>query len=146
MQEYLTTIDNYENLQTAILNENEENTSDALRKIQNDFITAKSGTEETLKQQCVNYRMRFTEIQQAIAEGKTDYYTADDLTNMQLLLQAAEDEYNKYCQNSLETGEKATSNVADGIDKNSVTVYESANKVSKKVRPVLQVTNMKESK
>lgn len=132
MQEYLTTIDNYENLQTAILNENEENTSDALRKIQNDFITAKSGTEETLKQQCVNYRMRFTEIQQAIAEGKTDYYTADDLTNMQLLLQAAEDEYNKYCQNSLETGEKATSNVADGIDKNSVTVYESANKVSKK--------------
>lgn len=132
LQEYLTTIDNYENLQTAILNENEENTSDALRKIQNDFITAKSGTEETLKQQCVNYRMRFTEIQQAIAEGKTDYYTADDLTNMQLLLQAAEDEYNKYCQNSLETGEKATSNVADGIDKNSVTVYESANKVSKK--------------
>lgn len=131
LQEYLTT-DNYENLQTAILNENEENTSDALRKIQNDFITAKSGTEETLKQQCVNYRMRFTEIQQAIAEGKTDYYTADDLTNMQLLLQAAEDEYNKYCQNSLETGEKATSNVADGIDKNSVTVYESANKVSKK--------------
>lgn len=131
LQEYLTTIDNYENLQTAILNENEENTSDALRKIQNDFITAKSGTEETLKQQCVNYRMRFTEIQQAIAEGKTDYYTADDLTNMQLLLQAAEDEYNKYCQNSLETGEKATSNVADGIDKNSVTVYESANKVSK---------------
>lgn len=74
LQEYLTTIDNYENLQTAILNENEENTSDALRKIQNDFITAKSGTEETLKQQCVNYRMRFTEIQQAIAEGKTDYY------------------------------------------------------------------------
>lgn len=132
LQEYLTTMDNYENLQTAILNENEENTSDALRKIQNDFITAKSGTEETLKQQCVNYRMRFTEIQQAIAEGKTDYYTADDLTNMQLLLQAAEDEYNKYCQNSLETGEKATSNVADGIDKNSVTVYESANKVSKK--------------
>lgn len=132
LQEYLTTIDNYENLQTAILNENEENTSDALRKIQNDFITAKSGTEETLKQQCVNYRMRFTEIQQAIAEGKTDYYTADDLTNMQLLLQAAEDEYNKYCQNSLETGEKATSNVADGIYKNSVTVYESANKVSKK--------------
>lgn len=58
--------------------------------------------------------------------------SADDLTNMQLLLQAAEDEYNKYCQNSLETGEKATSNVADGIDKNSVTVYESANKVSKK--------------
>lgn len=132
LQEYLAVIDNYENLQTAILNENEENTSDALRKIQNDFITAKSGTEETLKQQCVNYRMRFTEIQQAIAEGKTDYYTADDLTNMQLLLQAAEDEYNKYCQNSLETGEKATSNVADGIDKNSVTVYESANKVSKK--------------
>ncbi len=132
LQEYLAVVDNYENLQTAILNENEENTSDALRKIQNDFITAKSGTEETLKQQCVNYRMRFTEIQQAIAEGKTDYYTADDLTNMQLLLQAAEDEYNKYCQNSLETGEKATSNVADGIDKNSVTVYESANKVSKK--------------
>ena len=31
LQEYLTTIDNYENLQTAILNENEENTSDALR-------------------------------------------------------------------------------------------------------------------
>lgn len=132
LQEYLAVIDNYENLQTAILDENEENTSDALRKIQNDFITAKAGTEETLRQQCVNYRMRFTEIQQAIAEGKTDYYTADDLTNIQLLLQAAEDEYSKYCQNSLETGEKATSNVAEGIDKNSVTVYESANKVSKK--------------
>lgn len=132
LQEYLAVIDNYENLQTAILDENEENTSDALRKIQNDFITAKAGTEETLRQQCVNYRMRFTDIQRAIAEGKTDYYTADDLTNIQLLLQAAEDEYSKYCQNSLETGEKATSNVAEGIDKNSVTVYESANKVSKK--------------
>ena len=129
---YLSTIENYENLQTAILNDNEKDTSDALRKIQNDFISAKAGTGEILKQQCIDYRSRFAEIQQALAEGKTDYYTADDLTNMQLLLEAAEDEYAKYCQSSLETGEKATSNVAEGVEKGATVVYQSSQKAAKK--------------
>lgn len=132
LQEYLSTVDNYENLQSAILSDSSDNVNDALRKIQNSFISAKVGTEKTLEEQCVSYRFRLAEIQKAIAEGKTDYYTADDLTELQLLLKASEDELAKFKADAGETGREADDELASGIEENSDVVKQSATKAAKK--------------
>lgn len=61
----LAVIDNYEGLQTALLTENEASIADYQNRLTNNFQTALTGTEETLKQQYENYKTTFENLRTA---------------------------------------------------------------------------------
>lgn len=129
---YLSAIENYESLETAIINENADDTEDALLRIQNNFVTAKNGTKEVLQEQLDDYTTKFNKIREAIASGKTDYYTEEDLANMQKLMWLAQNELDAFLQDTENSGQEVSNSYGKGIEENSDVVKQSATKAAKK--------------
>lgn len=66
---YNATIQNYEGLSSAIISGDSEKISSAMRDMEQNFITAETGTKESLERQVQNMRDNFTNLQQAVVDG-----------------------------------------------------------------------------
>ena len=66
---YNATIQNYEGLSSAIISGDSEKIASAMRDMEQNFITAETGTKESLERQVQNMRDNFTNLQQAVVDG-----------------------------------------------------------------------------
>lgn len=66
---YNATIQNYEGLSSAIISGDSEKIASAMRDMEQNFITAETGTKESLERQVQNMRDNFTNLQQAVIDG-----------------------------------------------------------------------------
>ena len=65
---YVSTIQNYEGLSSAIISGDNQKIQKALVDLQHNFVTAETGTKETLDRQVKNMEQYYESMQQAIAD------------------------------------------------------------------------------
>ena len=66
---YASTIENYEGASAAVLSGDAEAITLAVAKMRAGFISAETGTKESLQQQVKDYQAHYRELQQAVADG-----------------------------------------------------------------------------
>lgn len=66
---FQSTIQNYEGLSAAIISGDSEKISVALANMQNDFITAETGTRKTLEQQLADFEEQYALMKDAVNDG-----------------------------------------------------------------------------
>ena len=74
---YNSTIKNYEGLSAAIISGDAKKIKAELANIQNDFITAKNGTSNTLKQQVTDFQNNYNTLKEAVKNGAAGVSKAD---------------------------------------------------------------------
>lgn len=107
---YVNTIDNYNNLLSAIENGSVDDIEKALTRLTNSFITAENGTKKSLKAQVDSARKNYKDLKSALDEGapgvtKSAVRNAKDLKNQAV---AELKKFKKEAKdNADETGENA---------------------------------------
>ena len=92
---YINTISNYEGLSASILSGDAKAIDDSMTAITNSLITAKNGTEATLKKQKENAEKTYNEIKQAAAKG-TAGVTQETVRQAKEMLDKSTAELNKF--------------------------------------------------
>lgn len=111
---YNTTISNYEGLSAAIISGDSKKIGDAVVKMKNNFITAESGTRQSLQNQTNNLRSNLTQMQQAVANG-SPYVTQAMVDEMQKLVSQSEAELKKLPPEAKKSGTSTGSQFATGV-------------------------------
>ena len=110
---YNSTIRNYEGLSSAIISGDQKKIGKALTKMQNDFVSAKDGTRDTLEEQLRAYEENLAAIEQAIADG-TPGVTEEQRKQAKKLVKAAKKELDKLPPEAGEAGTEAGADFAKG--------------------------------
>ena len=115
---YNATIQNYEGLSSAIISGDSEKIASAMRNMEQNFITAETGTKESLERQVQNMRDNFTNLQQAVVDG-TPGVTNEMVASAREQWTSAVEELDKFQaaagESTAAAGQSAISNFADQI-------------------------------
>lgn len=130
---YNTTIQNYEGLSSAILSGESEKIEDAMLRIKNGFITAETGTKESLENQVKNMQSNYEAMQKAVEDG-TPGVTQQMVDSAKQMVDSAKVELDKLQPQAEEStkkaGEKAKQGLASqkpAIDATSKEIADSSN-------------------
>lgn len=111
---YNTTIQNYENLSSAIIAGDVEKIKVALQNMQNGFITAENGTKTSLENQVKNMQKTYEDLKAAIEAG-TPGVTQAQVDAAKQMVDKAEEELAKLEPKAKAQGEKSSTAHADGV-------------------------------
>ena len=111
---YNTTIQNYEGLSSAIISGDTAKIETAMLNMQNAFITAETGTRQSLEKQVANMQKTYEDLKAAIEAG-TPGVTQAQVDAASQMVQKAEAELAKLPPKARENGEDAGQAHADGI-------------------------------
>ena len=92
--EYQSTIKNYEGLSSAIISGDVEKIKTALTQTENDFITAETGTRESLEQQVSNMEKNYDDLKKAVESGSS-IVTKEMVDEAAAMVKAAKAELDK---------------------------------------------------
>lgn len=130
---YNATIQNYEGLSSAILSGESEKIEDAMLRIKNGFITAETGTKESLENQVKNMQSNYGAMQKAVEDG-TPGVTQQMVDSAKQMVDSAKAELDKLQPQAEEStkkaGEKAKQGLASqkpAIDATSKEIADSSN-------------------
>lgn len=111
---YNTTIQNYEGLSAAIISGDADKINESLTNMQYNFITAETGTKESLERQVQNYETNLENLQNAIKNG-TPGVTQEMVDQAQSMVNAAKQELDKLPPEASAKGEQSGNNFAKGV-------------------------------
>ena len=126
---YNATIQNYEGLSSAIISGDTEKIGQALTNLQSNFITAETGTRESLQRQLDNYRANYKLMKQAVEQGMPGV-TQAQVDAAKDLVDKAEAELNKLPPEAKKTGEKTGKEHAAGMESTAGANKKAAEKVA----------------
>lgn len=66
---YVSTIENYEGASAAVMSGDADAIALAIAKMENNFVSAKTGTKEILQEQVKDYQQHYTDLKQALEDG-----------------------------------------------------------------------------
>ena len=112
---YNTTIKNYEGLSSAVISNDTGKIEDALKNMQNDFITAETGTRSSLERQVENTRKTYEDMVSAINSG-TPGVTQAQVKAAAKMVEAAQKELAKLPPETGKLGQMSGKSHADGIE------------------------------
>ena len=92
---YISTIKNYEGLSSAIISKDAEKISEALTNMNADFITAETGTKQSLEKQVTNMKQNYEALKQAVADGSA-VVTEEMVKEAELMVTKAVNELDKF--------------------------------------------------
>lgn len=98
---YQSIIENYSNTSAALVNGNVDKVSDALVKLQNNFVTANTGTEQTLQTQVDTLTDKYNTMK-ATSKVEGAKVNEEELKNLESLINLAKDELDKYRKKTAE--------------------------------------------
>ena len=112
---YQSTIKNYEGLSAAIISGDQAKISEALKNLQHDFITAETGTKETLKNQVTNLKSTYEQMKKEVEDGSTvvSQQMVDDMADM---VKKAEKELDKLPPEAEKSGKDTGKKHAKGVE------------------------------
>lgn len=93
-EDYQATIKNYEGVSSAVIEGDTTRIHNALEAYKQDFRTAETSTESTLKKQVQDYKAEYEQAKNAVANG-SKLITKADLAEKQYWYKQAQLEYNK---------------------------------------------------
>lgn len=111
---YSTTILNYEGLSAAVISGDSEKIRIALQNTQNNFITAETGTRESLERQLQDLKNNYKLMEDAVKQGMPGVSQAQ-VDAAREMVEKAEKELEKLAPEAKAAGEKAGSEHAAGI-------------------------------
>ena len=111
---YNATIENYEGLSSAIISGDTEKIRVALENSQINFITAETGTKESLERQVQNLKDNYVLMKEAVEQG-TPGITQAQVDAAAEMVKKAEEELDKLPPVAEKSGEKAGSSHAEGL-------------------------------
>ena len=103
---YENTIKNYEGLSASIISGDTAKIKDALQNMENDFISAESGTKSTLEQQVRNMEANYQALQQAVREGAPGV-TQEMVTQAGEMVKKSKDELDKFVTEAEDSAKNA---------------------------------------
>lgn len=139
---YLTTIQNYEGLSSAIISGDATKIQVAMNNIENSFITAENGTRESLERQVDNMEQNLSDIQTAIENG-TPGVTEADRQMAQQMVDAAKAELDKLPPEAGESGTEAGEAHAKGVSGTSKDNEKAGSDVSSATKKGLESADTK---
>ena len=111
---YTSTIQNYEGLSAAIISGDTEKIRIALENSQTNFISAETGTRETLERQLQNFRDNYNLMKEAVEQGMPNV-TQAQVDAAKELVDKAEAELDKLPGQAKKSGEKTGNAHAEGV-------------------------------
>lgn len=122
---YNAIIENYGRTQEAIISGDADKVQQALNRLQNEFVTADSGTKKTLEAQIQTLTSKYNEMK-AASQVEGAKVNKQELTNMESLINLAKQELEKYKvatqqktnatnKSAKKSGEELTENLKKGI-------------------------------
>jgi len=111
---YTSTIQNYEGLSAAIISGDTEKIRIALENSQTNFITAETGTRETLERQLQNFKDNYGLMKDAVEEGMPSV-TQAQVDAAKEMVEKAEAELNKLPGQAKKSGQKTGNAHAEGV-------------------------------
>lgn len=122
---YNAIIENYGRTQEAIISGDADKVQQALNRLQNEFVTADSGTKKTLEAQIQTLTSKYNEMK-AASQVEGSKVNKQELTNMESLINLAKQELEKYKvatqqktnatnKSAKKSGEELTENLKKGI-------------------------------
>ena len=114
---YQSTIQNYEGLSSAIISGDSDKISAALRNMQNDFISAETGTRESLERQVKNYEENYEQLKSAIESGSS-VVTQEMVDNAKKMVDQAKNELDKFPDSAEKSVDNGLSKYAKSIESN----------------------------
>lgn len=128
--EYQSTIKNYEGLSSAIISGDSEKIKTALSQMVNDFITAETGTKESLEQQVVDMQTNYESLKKAVESG-SEIVTQEMVDEAAAMVKAAKDELDKLPDEASSAANAGASSFANsfGSEQNKTLVKTKANEV-----------------
>lgn len=97
---YVSTIENYEGLSSAIISKDAGKIKTAMENIKASFITAETGTKETLEKQVKNMESHYEQLKQAVANG-TPGVTQEMVTQAEQMVTRSKEELKKQSEMAL---------------------------------------------
>ena len=122
---YNATIENYEGLASAIISKDSEKIHEALQNEINDFISAESGTEESLQRQVYTMQANYEELKKAVENGSTEV-TQEMVNDAKSMVDQAQSELDKFKGKANKSGSEGVSNYAKGMSSNSTAMIQTA--------------------
>jgi hypothetical protein len=92
---YNSTIQNYEGLSSAIISGDADKINEALENMTNNFITAETGTRNSLENQLEDYEDYYNQLQSQLDSGST-FVTEEMVSNAKNMVDKAEAELKKF--------------------------------------------------
>ena len=102
---YVTTIENYEGIVGAIASGEADQLEEASLRALNSFITAESGTKESLEKQVAHMKKNYEELKKAVEDGAPGV-TKESVKEMKKLVDLSEKELAKFEGKARKQGEK----------------------------------------
>lgn len=97
---YVSTIENYEGLSSAIISKDAGKIKTAMENIKASFITAETGTKETLEKQVKNMETHCEQLKQALANGMP-HVTQEAVTQAEQMVARSKEELKKKSEMAL---------------------------------------------
>lgn len=134
---YISTIENYEGVSAAIISGDTDKITQSLVNLENGFITAETGTEESLKRQNQNYKNKLDELKQAIRD-KTPGVTQEQVNQMQHLVEMSEAELAKLEPKAEKQMDNTMLSVVQSVKDGETPVFDAASAVAGKAEEGLK--------
>ena len=115
---YISAIKNYEGLSSAIISGEAEKISEALANINNDFITAETGTKQSLEKQVKSLKENYEAMKQAVADGSA-VVTEEMVKEAELMVTKAVNELDKFEEKAKTSGSAGMQGFIDGMGSKS---------------------------
>ena len=112
---YNSTIENYEGLSSAIISGDTAKISEALQNMANDFITAETGTEQSLQNQVDTYKKQYEEMKKAVEQGSA-VVTQEMVDDMRDMIGKSVDELNKFHKQAETSGKTGMQKYISGME------------------------------
>ena len=111
---YQSTIKNYEGLSAAIISGDQQKISDSLKLMENDFITAETGTKTTLERQVRDFEQYYNDLQAEMDSGSA-VVTQQMVDDAKEMVDAAKTELDKFPDVAGDSIDKGLDNVTKGF-------------------------------
>lgn len=137
---YNSTIQNYEGLSSAIISGDVTKISEAMRNIQNSFITAEVGTKSSLENQVKNMEEKYAELKQAVEDGVPGV-TQAMVDGAQQMVEKSKTELDKFQKKAKESTGKAGESAAKGFIEKEPNIVNAVEKAAISAKNILDSKN-----
>lgn len=141
---YLTTMENWSALSTAIISGNGKKIKNALENMTNDFITAENGTKESLERQAKDMKAYYEKKKEDMKNGEAGA-TKAKVAEAKRMAEKAEKELEKYEKKAKKSGQKTTKEYKEGLELGKNKAGKSAEDISKLVEKKMKGIKSKEA-
>lgn len=113
--DYNRTIENYEGLSSAIISGDAQKISEALDNMEHDFISAETGTEQSLENQVDTYKAQYEEMKKAVANGSA-VVTQEMVDDMKQMVDKSVKELDKFHSQAEQSGKTGMEKYVSGME------------------------------